>query len=216
MLFDSLRTTVPDVREPRVFYPIRLDQLVGILGWTVERVQMAGTPTVDGYRHGKSDFEKKQITLSVEAEDGTIAEEQIRFTLAHEIGHILLHSAAGSSSSLFRIRKRSYRRAPAAPNTLRPRRFEIEANDFASQLLMPTKAVINQFAELFGCPRLSMSSQQCHAYLHTASGGDVSIETACRSLAGYSSDNKKSLSSFFGVSNSAMGFRIASLGLVFP
>ena len=58
-----------------------------------------------------------------------------RFTLAHELGHLLLHF--DRSEDMFHRDQRSSQGI---------HRFEIQANDFAAQLLMPKYALLKHFS----------------------------------------------------------------------
>jgi len=89
-----------------------------------------------------------------------------RFTLAHELGHFILHRrrlAHGTNDT------RAYRADPAADvyNDQIKRRHETEANQFAASLLMPEDLVIKAYqtfrgndpgalADFFGVSRAAM------------------------------------------------------------
>lgn len=95
-----------------------------------------------------------------------------RFTIAHELGHLFLHLAddgeyLDKEANLFRLRD-------GDDTTIQNRSQEIQANMFASSLLMPEEEVRRYWAE-----RPSI----------------------------------RELARIFRVSNAAMGYRVASLGL---
>lgn len=97
-----------------------------------------------------------------------------RFTIAHEIGHFLLHlqdkdgEFADHEADLFRMEPGEEVQATA------PRQREVEANRFAAALLMDEELVRSQWGKV---------------------------------------GSMKAMSRLFNVSESAMGYRIGSLGL---
>ena len=90
MLYDY-RCTQSEPPKFEHFYPIDANQVVSVLGWELECVsslRYSGIETIDA----TVDFDKKLITLSV---DEKTPRERVNFSLAHEIGHILLHGEKG-------------------------------------------------------------------------------------------------------------------------
>ncbi|HVG07207.1 MAG TPA: ImmA/IrrE family metallo-endopeptidase [Thermoanaerobaculia bacterium] len=67
-----------------------------------------------------------------------------RFSIAHELGHYKLHS---SSSSVFVDRRVRFRDASSSQGTIKE---EIEANNFAAELLMPEDFVLREVVRLRG------------------------------------------------------------------
>ena len=68
-----------------------------------------------------------------------------RFTIAHELGHLLMHNFAGphaDASSAFKVR---FRDALSADGSVLE---EIEANQFAAELLMPEELLVPRLREL--------------------------------------------------------------------
>ena len=65
-----------------------------------------------------------------------------RFTIAHEIGHLLLHKGEVHIDRSFRV----HRRDAVSSMAIDPE--EIEANRFAAELLMPFDMIANDLAEL--------------------------------------------------------------------
>ena len=69
-----------------------------------------------------------------------------RFTIAHEIGHLLLHGTAIDGVHLdrdFRVHRRDSTSALAVDD------LEIEANRFAAELLMPYSMIMDEIDEMF-------------------------------------------------------------------
>jgi Zn-dependent peptidase ImmA (M78 family) len=98
-----------------------------------------------------------------------------RFTIAHEIGHYILHAKNSSNSKLF-VDYIAYRRddlRPTESNQTGADKQEVEANAFAAALLMPEKLVrreiekhnfdleddkdLNALAKLFDVSTIAMS-----------------------------------------------------------
>jgi Zn-dependent peptidase ImmA (M78 family) len=101
-----------------------------------------------------------------------------RFTIAHEIGHLVLHRGRPLLVDPVRINLRDSRSSLATDLE------EIEANSFAAELLMPKSLVLRNFREL-------------------ADGGVQSLDRI-----------KQDLAHGFGVSEQAMEYRLANLGLL--
>lgn len=71
-----------------------------------------------------------------------------RFTIAHELGHFLLHDGRPAIvEHLHRSARVNFRDGTSA---LATDKEEIEANQFAAALLMPGEMVENEFAQLLG------------------------------------------------------------------
>ena len=69
--------------------------------------------------------------------------ERRRFSVAHEIGHFLLHAAGGDEAAVY-CRAGDLRPDPESPERLRER----EANRFAAELLMPEALVEQEVARI--------------------------------------------------------------------
>lgn len=72
-----------------------------------------------------------------------------RFTMAHEIGHFLLHCDKNSKNQLF-IDNIMYRRSFSSESE---RRREMQANAFAAAILMPQNLIESNFNELIESTR---------------------------------------------------------------
>ena len=106
-----------------------------------------------------------------------------RFTIAHELGHLLLHP--GKPLIVDRWVRVNLRNSKSS---LATDRQEIEANQFAAELLMPRELVYSEVQRLFPLPQ---------------SFGDdegLIVELARR----------------FNVSGEAMGIRLQNLGMRWP
>jgi Zn-dependent peptidase ImmA (M78 family) len=101
-----------------------------------------------------------------------------RFSMAHELGHYKLHS---SSSAVFVDRRVRFRDASSSQGTIKE---EIEANNFAAELLMPEDFVLREAVRLRSRRRFPLSDEEL-------------IEE---------------LASIFQVSRQAMEVRLANLG----
>lgn len=119
--------------------------------------------------------ERDRIIIGVNA---THPPSRQRFTVAHELGHLLLHPGRPLVVDAVRINLRDSRSSLATDLE------EIEANAFAAELLMPRALVLRQFRAL-------------------ADAGTDSVKQAIHDLA-YG----------FGVSDQAMEYRLANLGLL--
>lgn len=133
------------------FFPIKVDEITkSIFGWEIKEVASIGQAQYGDIFSGepilgKIDFENKIITLNVD--DTTKGERN--YTLAHEIGHMVLHRNVVSCYGGSALRKRSVRKLKYQYSNTANRKVEREADIFAYELLMPEKAVRTQFKKLF-------------------------------------------------------------------
>lgn len=72
------------------------------------------------------------------------SENRRRFTIAHELGHLVLHSEDTDRGGVFIDRKVFHRNSQASQGIYRQ---EIEANRFAAELLMPKKMLLTAIEE---------------------------------------------------------------------
>ena len=110
-------------------------------------------------------------------------ETRRRFAIAHELGHLSLHRSRGGSQ-MFVDRGFVFRRGQKAATG--SDREEIQANMFAAELLMPRDWLVQDVGE-----------KGIDAAGRAAIGDDAVAELARR----------------YGVSQAAMAFRLANLGL---
>lgn len=129
--------------------------------------------------------EAGQRKWSIVVNDGH-AEVRQRFTLAHELGHLLLHRyTTPHADGKFVVRFRNAKSATGSD------REEIEANQFAAELLMPERLVLGH------ATRLGLDL-----------GGDADPEADAAALA--------RLAKRFRVSVQAMSLRVANLAEAVP
>src|SRR5579863_7216151 len=68
------------------FFPVKVDQIVPMLGWQLRSITRLSER---GERlSGRADFEQKVVYVESEGSDS-----RRKFTIAHEIGHIVLRHA---------------------------------------------------------------------------------------------------------------------------
>lgn len=189
------------------FYPVDAERLIPG-GWTLERVDAVGfTSYCENIRAQCLAKERKiRIATSQVSSDGAQ-----NFTIAHEIGHVLLHFGEGNKTPV-----------PAGKMTgpeERWRRLEREANIFAAELLMPEKAVRWKFRSVFGFERLWTRSAMVRGAVANArlEGEPDPLRRAALAIAGLKRTvgERKSLADFFLVSRTAMALRLSELGLLY-
>jgi Zn-dependent peptidase ImmA (M78 family) len=189
-------------------FPVDLTKFAAPLlqdGWKIS--SLPDLREMDRPISGRSDFERKIILVN----STDVARE--RFTLAHEFGHVLLkHEGC-----------RHFRDDHGPRSILRPEQLEPpdpavtsrerEADAFASELLMPERAVRREFKQRFLVDRLWTRSTQAHKILGVIynRAADAASKLAVSSY----QNSEKCLSDFFGVSPSAMRIRLLELGLVY-
>ncbi len=119
---------------------------------------------------GEIDFESKEIRISDTLIKGT---PRWRFTVAHELGHIVLHSAAIRQSQVGSIEESIDDEVlDVEINDETIKRMEIQANTFASLLLIPEDKLVVEYYKLFkekgvrNYPYLRIDSQPCNIQLY--------------------------------------------------
>jgi hypothetical protein len=141
--------------------------------------------------------------------------EIVRFTLAHEIGHYVLHP------DIMNLRE-----SPLTDDAIRDRTkapSEREANLFAAELLMPSKVLRGVFADLHGDPVDGTQLDDNRAFY--LSGGELSLSAIGRlssldraklvaSSSPFHSADGRCLAEIFAVSATAMAIQLRDLGLV--
>jgi Zn-dependent peptidase ImmA (M78 family) len=188
------------------FYPIDLEKVLKIMGWTVDRVEMVGHSNSDDPIDAQVDFRKKALTIGVH--EG-MPRGRINFSIAHEIGHILLHGEKGVGV-LLRTRSVPVREKRSTRSHRHP--IEIEADRFAAEILMPSKAVKVQFQQRFECSAIVMGSRVAE---QISKSPMLDRKSLAFSIAGFQpSRDQSSLADFFGVSRAAMGNRLIELRCV--
>jgi len=125
-----LKDSYQIVNRYRQRLPVDVASLAAELGIPVERVPM------DNAISGKLTNHGDRMSISVNSRHSRTRQ---RFTIAHEIGHAILHNyliGEGITDNA------AYRANGVAGNPNIGPREETEANKFASSLLMPAEAII--------------------------------------------------------------------------
>lgn len=91
----------------------------------------------EGQLSGAAIFNGDQMIVTVNSSE---SEKRKRFTIAHEIGHLLLHADQALNIDVNPISLNRDMQSSAGENWR-----EIEANYFAASLLMPTEDVLTSF-----------------------------------------------------------------------
>jgi hypothetical protein len=202
--------------SPFDFYPVKVEKLIReVLNWELEQVQGLKASPYGDETVGMCDFPNRRILINVMA-----AEKERRFTIAHEIGHAVLHRESCQSGAM--LRQRSLRKRNEQARGTPTERLELAANVFASELVMPERAVQAHFARVWNVDSLSFASSRVQeiADLLGARGRVFPFFGQCDRLylsvllSERSVSEVPSLSDFFGVSPTAMSRRIRELGLL--
>ena len=140
----AIRAPIPieDIIEKHLKLHIEFDDLHRRLG-----VPRGGSGT-EADIFGAIWFETGEIVIdeSLDPEERPSIEGRYRFTLAHEGGHWRLHRPLDSGpGSLF-----GYARPPTVVSSRAKERVELQANLYASCLLMPRKLVFQAWRDRFG------------------------------------------------------------------
>ncbi len=126
-----------------------------------------------------------------------------RFTLAHELGHALLHS----EETMFRDIP-----LDGADNQVRDI-IEIQANKFAAFFLMPSKLVTDEFYRRFGLS--AITSDIYKSSMNFSPQSQIKLRKISRHFASLvQEESKDSIAKLFGVSHEAMAIRLEELQLV--
>ncbi|MEW6530571.1 MAG: ImmA/IrrE family metallo-endopeptidase [Thermodesulfobacteriota bacterium] len=200
-------------RQPTVdeFYPVNVEDILYEMGWHIERVPMVGHTEDFLPADGKVDFD--EMTITIEAR-GNVPKGRTNWTLAHELGHIVLHGKEGQRTLL---RTRSMRRKHTGIMQRDP--LDVEADRFAAELLMPSKAVKIKFREFLQCNEITVVSNRANQICSIGHPGRISEPLSrgslARTIATYQSEaTGPSLVTFFDVSVEAMTTRLLELGIV--
>jgi Zn-dependent peptidase ImmA (M78 family) len=198
-----------DSEDPREFLRVALESAAKELKLKVERV-----PAILGENQIAGIFERAKMRIHI-ATKFPLASQ--RFTWAHEMGHFILHT----DTIYFRDREIS------APGDHRDY-FEIEADAFAAEFLMPRKFLDRVFREMFGesidgtipNPDLvfSIGTDKRRKTRWTAeefaSVNPLTRASIIAALHTYKGRFFAPLADQFGVSNKAMGIQLLQMSLV--
>ena len=205
--------------HPDDFFPVDLHKIVSsVMKWELEIVSDLGCDSFGQKLRGHCNYDEKRILI---ASDGISPSEKV-FTIAHEIGHALLHEnpyciSPGSD------RKRSIRRVDKIMTTDKERKTEREANIFAAEILMPEKAVQDHFVKIFGRKNLWIGSMKAQKiitdFIKKSKNAGKNLKNA-KDLSPFFAEYKEkkshiSLRECFGVSRAAMSRRLLDLGLLY-
>ena len=126
--------------------------------FTIQNRELLGFVSAQGYQiqsstlHnkvlGEINFETKQIFIS---DSLSVGSPRWRFTVAHELGHIILHSDSIIQSKIQSIEENIDNELSDTLNISDKTiaRMEIQANSFASQLLIPANAFLAEYYRVF-------------------------------------------------------------------
>lgn len=199
--------------SPEQFYPVNPEALItSVLGWKLNLTRFVSTFDPDLLAF--CDFEEKEIRLNAGIEN--LGER--RFTLAHELAHALLHDGSGYECTGGAPRVKAKRRTKFTPDP-RVLSREREADIFATELLMPEKAVRNHFQRLFSVDHLWVHSpaiqRHCVSEHQRRRNEPLTPMVVARMLSDAKGGGQaKSLVEFFGVSHGAMARRLVELSIV--
>ncbi len=180
---------------------------LNFLGYEVEEYETLGNYKFNGFEYevaGSIDNTQRTAHLSMRFPYKTR-----RFTLAHELGHAVLHSTM--MMSLHRDR-------PVTNASKKRDLIEQEADIFATNFLMPEKLVIKEFYARFQTEKFTLSEEVAFAMqkelqqLNHLTRRELSKLLACSKF--YNGKHFTSLSERFEVSVETMAIRIEELFLV--
>ena len=152
--------------DPSTHSIIMDDELLGFI--TNQKYELQKSILPEGVL-GTIDFDKKIMVISNTLKEGSV---RWRFTVAHEIGHIILHSDAIIQAKTNLMEDYVEENIPdvdASGDIIR--RMEIQANMFASLLLLPPGEFLGEYYKLFqirgirNFPYLQLDSQPCNINL---------------------------------------------------
>ncbi len=149
--------------------------------------------TSNNYFLGKLDYEKNEIVINEELDDN---DARKRFTIAHEIGHFILHRIYSNQLSEINDTEIDVNEFGDTDSN---NRMEIQANMFASLLLMPLKHIIPLAKRYFAEERLYRG----YLYLDHQGCNQVLVMKFLTIL-----------SEHFNVSKSVAKYRLKKIGLL--
>lgn len=200
-----------DRLDPEEFFPVDTRLLVDLVEWTLQEVTMVGHTSWGEPLIARSIRAKTVIMLL-----SSLSEESKRYTLAHELGHVLLHTEIPDCNAGHLPRVLSMLSASDRKRKVQYSDIEKEAEIFARELLMPERAVRRHFRKLFGVDQLHASSGVARKFApHAQQDRSVKLRATAKEFAKWSNSSGLSLAEFFGVSPRAMSNRLIGLYLVY-
>jgi len=179
------------------------------LGYSIQTVECIGQHFVRGVKAevaGIIDYVEKKVEIS-----RRFPVQVQRFTLAHELGHAMCHPGS----------QELHRDVPLGRSDIARDWREIEADRFASTLLMPSRLLLERFHQWYPVTKVRLTEDVAFALCRTSSD---KVREKCRNLRGLSLlvarsgyfDGRyfSSLAEQFMVSDTAMAIRLEQLGLV--
>lgn len=179
------------------------------LGYHVQTVESIGQHFVRGVKTevaGTIDHVEKKVNIS-----RRFSVQVQRFTLAHELGHALCHPGS----------RELHRDVPIGKSEVTRDSREIEADHFASKLLMPSRLLLERFSKYFVIPKIWLSEEVAYALCGTSSDR---VREKCRNLRGlsllvvrantFNGSDFPSLATQFRLSDTAMAIRLEQMGLI--
>ncbi len=181
-----------------------------ILGYRYEAI-----PRIRAWRSGPEQFEtagvidrqQKLIVVS-----GAFDESAIKFTGAHEVGHIVLHKELVMHRDRPLVRLESYSRNAQ----------DAEADYFAACFLAPEKLVVAAYRDRFHFgPPMPLNNETAMLLLGTtehavmrAGPSEMQLALAVATCQRFAGKRFSSMAELFGISASAMAIRLVELELV--
>lgn len=159
---------------------------------------------------GFVDGRRRKIVVARE-----LPSEVKRFTIAHEIGHLLMHPN--------RLQFREDPRTDIALRGGQKSPLEYQADSFAGFLTIPRKIVTDKYERMFGIPIDGAKLTENQAYAVLGEKGILSViaNLSALDLAKLVAEaislvygEPRTLSEVFGVSSTAMGIQLLRVGLV--
>lgn len=208
MMWDRQDTLWPG-RKPDPLEALDPELALDALGFSVDHVMTLGEDEDEIGRYdvaGVLDRDNAHVSIS----DKPLWDSRL-FTLAHELGHAILHEG-----TVF------HRDRPVDGSGVGRRdRIEVEANRFAAFFLMPRAAVTKEFAARFGTQSFVLNDTRAQIL---ARGDLAKLRKRCRTRRGlsrllaqtdwYDGVPCDPLMSMFRVTIEAMAIRLEQLGLV--
>lgn len=126
--------------------PVKVDKIAEKLKATLSFEPFEGEDGISGILYR----DEKQTVIGI---NSTHSKVRQRFTIAHEIGHLVLHDGDLFVDQTMRINFRDKR------SSLAENQHEIEANKFAAELLMPREMIKREVMKRIAKKKVATESQ---------------------------------------------------------